>query len=208
MFEKSKRILSLVLFYKRRRYRGNNFVISKNTLFKRTKISFMKDCINNKLIANNSTFHNGKIMFRGSSNSLIVEDGVSTKNITIIMSGNGNIIKIGKRSWFNLDCCIEAGDGTMISIGSDCQIGCDVVIMSTDAHKIFTENKRSNVGKNVTIGNNVWVARDSLILKGTEIKNNCVIGAGTFLSGKEIGPRVVVYNKKDLVIRNIGRWEK
>ena len=35
----------------------------------------------------------------------------------------------------------------------------------------------------IIIGNNCWIASNVVILKGTKIGNNCVIGAGCIVSG-------------------------
>lgn len=60
--------------------------------------------------------------------------------------------------------------------------------------KIYDHNHRFNQHKaiklqgfsngNVVIGCRCWVGSNVTILKGTEIGNNCVIGAGCIISGK------------------------
>ena len=51
----------------------------------------------------------------------------------------------------------------------------------------------------VIIGNNVWIGANTVILRGTEIGDNCVIGAGCVLKGKYEAGSVVVQKRNDFV---------
>lgn len=71
----------------------------------------------------------------------------------------------------------------MISFGINCLMSWDILIMDTDFHKIKNKNGEIiNPTQDVTIGNNVWIGCRATILKGSEIPNDCVIGANTLLN--------------------------
>lgn len=65
-----------------------------------------------------------------------------------------------------------------VLIGDNCMFGRNILIRTTDGHRILDQNtgKTLNYGKNIKIGNNVWLAEEVTILKGVEIADNCVIG--------------------------------
>ncbi|MBO5452405.1 MAG: acyltransferase [Clostridia bacterium] len=105
---------------------------------------------------------------------------------TIIIARYGGKIRIGNKvgisgatiyAWKE----IEIGDNTLI--------GANTKIMDNDFHPIDpNERKKSNGPHNVKqkpvkIGNNVFIGCNCLILKGTVIGDNCVVGAGSVVSG-------------------------
>lgn len=75
---------------------------------------------------------------------------------------------------------IEIGDNTII--GANCKI------FDNDFHSLDTEERINDVFDNlatrpVKIGRNVFVGCNSILLKGTVIGDNCVIGAGSVVHG-------------------------
>lgn len=73
---------------------------------------------------------------------------------------------------------IVSYEPNIIEIGSNCMISYEVEIRNTDSHAIFSldTKERVNYGKDVKIGNNVWIGAYSKILKGSIIEANSVIG--------------------------------
>jgi acetyltransferase-like isoleucine patch superfamily enzyme len=68
----------------------------------------------------------------------------------------------------------------LIVIGDDCLIGDFTAIMDCDEHRI---GPGSPVRKEpVTIGRNVWIGRNCLILPGADIGENSVIAAGSVVT--------------------------
>ena len=95
--------------------------------------------------------------------------------------GNGTL-SIGEGTYFNRYCMISAHES--VTIGKQCFFGPGV--------KIFDNNHQFNREKGVCtelsttpiiIGNHCWIASDAIILKGTTIGDNCVIGAGCIIHG-------------------------
>ena len=52
----------------------------------------------------------------------------------------------------------------------------------------------------VIIGNNVWIGANTVILRGTEIGDNCVIGAGCVIKGKYGANSVIVQKRTETTI--------
>lgn len=66
-----------------------------------------------------------------------------------------------------------------ITIGKETLISWGTMIMDTDFHHIYHDEVRKSSEKAIHIGNHVWIGCRSIILKGTEIKDDCVIAAGS-----------------------------
>ena len=61
--------------------------------------------------------------------------------------------------------------------------------------------------KDITIGKNVFIGARSVILPGTEIGDNCIIGSGAVLKGKIPSNSIVVGNPAK-VIAKTNEWVK
>lgn len=78
-----------------------------------------------------------------------------------------------------LDILLHKENNLKVTIGKNCMIGSNVSIRTSDAHTIIDKKSKQilNYGKDVTIGNHVWLARDVSVLKGVKIADNSVVGA-------------------------------
>lgn len=92
---------------------------------------------------------------------------------------------------------VDQGKGFLIRIGDYCKITAGVMIL---AHDYGRSVIRIKYGENVagsspvTIGSNVFIGVNSVILKGTIIGDNCIIGAGSVVSGKYHSDSVIAGN--------------
>lgn len=71
-----------------------------------------------------------------------------------------------------------------IVIGDSTMIASDVTITDSDWHDIYDRTDYVASPKEVIIQENVWIGEKSLILKGTKIGKNSIIGAGSVVSGE------------------------
>lgn len=96
----------------------------------------------------------------------------------------------GAPSNLTLGSGTSIGDGVFLDavgpvvIGNGCGIAPQVMIL-TAHHAIDSEGRWSSttIGRQVTIGDNVWIASRAVILPGTTIESNVVIAAGAVVSG-------------------------
>lgn len=96
----------------------------------------------------------------------------------------------------------------LISFGRDVQLSWDTLIMDSDSHKIYDSNNNySNKDKPIKIGNKIWIGCHCMILKGTEIPDNCVVGAGSILSGKFENPNKLIIGNPAKEVKLISDWE-
>lgn len=93
---------------------------------------------------------------------------------------DSGILTIGDKCFFNTQVSITCLD--RITIGDRCQIANNVVIVDHD------HDYRAGWGHYrtapVTIGNDVWIGANAVILKGSSIGDGAVIAAGAVVKGK------------------------
>jgi len=79
-----------------------------------------------------------------------------------------------------------------IEVGNDTLIGQYVTIMNHEAHGIHSQKRREvgEIGK-VIIGKNVWIGNNVTILKNSEIGDNTIVATSVVVSGK-FPPNVVI----------------
>ncbi|SMY33295.1 sugar O-acetyltransferase [Photobacterium andalusiense] len=99
-------------------------------------------------------------------------------------------------------------DDTHIYIGNNVMIGPNVTI-ATAGHPIepILREQITQFNIPVTIGNNVWIGAQCVILPGVSIGNNSVIGAGSIVT-KDIPSNVVAMGNPCQVSREINEHDK
>lgn len=113
----------------------------------------------------------------------------------------GSHIHVGKNFFANYNCMII--DVAKVTIGDNCQMAPNVAIY-TAGHPIHpdTRNTAYEYGKEVRIGDNVWIGGNTVICPGVTIGDCCVIGAGSVVT-KDIPAWTVAAGNPCRVIRSI-----
>ena len=113
----------------------------------------------------------------------------------------GTHISIGKNFFANYNCTMI--DVAKIKIGDNCMFGPNVSLY-TAGHPVHPETRNSGYeyGKSITIGNNVWIGGNVVILPGVHVGDNVVIGAGSVVTG-DVPDMVVAAGNPCRVIRHI-----
>lgn len=139
----------------------------------------------------------GEVIFKGKCNI-----GHGSK----ISVGNSGKLILGENFVITAESTIVAF--TEIHFGDNCLLSWDILVMDTDFHKLKDETGIViNKPKPIIIGDKVWIGCRCLILKGSVIPNNCVIGADSIIS-RELEKENCLYvgNPCKMVKENIS-WE-
>ena len=114
----------------------------------------------------------------------------------------GYNIEVGENFYANVNLVIL--DGAKVRIGDNAFIAPNVGIY-TAGHPLDASdrNKGLEYAYPITIGNNVWIGANSVILPGVTIGDNSVIGAGSVVT-KDIPANVVAVGNPCKVMREIG----
>lgn len=118
----------------------------------------------------------------------------------------GTHIEVGKNFFANYNCMII--DVAKVKIGDNCQMAPNVAIY-TAGHPVHPVSRNSayEYGIEVTIGDNVWIGGNTVILPGVHIGSNTVIGAGSVVT-RDIPDWVVAAGNPCRVIRRITEADK
>lgn len=113
----------------------------------------------------------------------------------------GDQISIGARTFINAD--LTALDVAAITIGSDCQIGPHVQLL-TPTHPIDPQQRRDKLeaAEPISIGDNVWLGGGVIVCPGVSIGDNSVVGAGSVVT-RDIPPDVVAFGNPARVVRGV-----
>lgn len=112
----------------------------------------------------------------------------------------GSNIEVGDNFYAGYNCVIL--DIAKVIIGNDCMIASNVGIY-TAGHSVQPHNRSKNgFAMPITIGNNVWIGGNSVILPGVTIGDNSIIAAGSVVT-KDVGPNVIVAGAPARVLKKL-----
>ena len=101
---------------------------------------------------------------------------------TLLADKPGALISIGSNCRLN---GVYVHSQKAIQIGENCVIAAGVNIIDTNGHQVNSLNR--TIGRDnpqpITIGDNVWIGLNAIILKGSVIGDNCVVAAGSVVKG-------------------------
>lgn len=165
----------------------NYIIFSKNhnPFIKKTVIEFHGS--NNVFFAaNKSKIGVGDIRFYDSKGMVIVNENSRHKNwFTVWMHSPCSCVYWGKDSTSSGVTCVT-NDSKGIFVDDDCMVAANTWIRCSDMHDIFDldSNEVINNAADVLVESHVWIAQESLILKGAKIKSGSIIGARSLVTGE------------------------
>ena len=162
--------------------------------------------INKNCVIDNPLFH-----IVGNNNKITFEEHCHVgPNCSFWLEGNNVQITIGKRTTFTNTVHVNAQeDNTSIEIGEDCMFSNHIIIRTSDSHAIYSNetNKRINPAKPIRIGNHVWIAPGSEVMKGVVVGDGCIIGSQTMVT-KDVPANCLVVGRPARVVKENIRWTR
>ena len=162
--------------------------------------------IGKSTVTNDTMFH-----IIGENNSIEIGEkcGIG-KGCSFWIEGNNIKIIIGAKTTFTQLCHFNAQEnGTCIIVGEECMFSNHIIVRTSDSHPIYDieSSNRINPAKSVKIGNRVWVAPDTKIMKGSVIGDGCVIGSNTMVTNT-IPPQSLAVGMPARVVKQNIRWSR
>lgn len=172
-----------------------------------------------------------EIMFQGNNNYLEIGYPCKFTETKLVFSKNNSTIKIGRfgkirktkitcgenssvilGDYFNVRSMfisLLGADNTNVEFGSHCLLSLEILIRPSDGHAIFDKDTKEllNPPQDIKIGNHVWIGQRAVLLKGAEIPENCVIGAGALVNKKFTESNCVIAGTPAKIIKRGINWD-
>ena len=166
---------------------------------------------NQIVLGKNIVFRYCKFEIHGTGNYISIKDNCKLSGLRIYMNSGKNRLVIGKNTIVNASkeqrTLFNPCEGGEIVIGDNCLFSNNIEIHTTDYHKIYINEKRENVPQNINIGSHCWIGLQCLILKGTILADDSIVGAKSLLNKKyNESNSVIVGNPARIVKTNI-TWD-
>lgn len=126
--------------------------------------------------------------------------------------GNGTVLRVDKNAE------IRFGDGffcnsntfirsdNLISFGQTCRVGWNVSFNTTDGHIVKKNNHFIEKSVPIIFGNKVWVGAYSVIGKGVELADHCIVGQGSIVTRRKVDePYTLIHGAS--VVKSTERYE-
>ena len=138
------------------------------------------------------------------NDGIVVFDGnaIIGRGTQIISKGK---IHFGNDFFCNAGCIINAGKE--IRFGDDCIIGWNVEIIDGDGHEIIKDNLPKALYKSIHVGNHVWIGSNSMVLKGSIIPDNCIVGAKSCITKSFDGSNLLICEQNRVKAKDIN-WRR
>lgn len=225
MKKTSKQVRSKKTKFKR--MRSIDSLLNKNTLQ-------VENPETNTLVLGKGKMRESFITIYGKGNYVEIKDGYDIVNLKLLVRGNNNRIVIGEDFVVNYNTnagsvCISAKDdnntiiigeyahirgeaeivcmeGTKLIIGSNLGMSSETIVRTGDGHRIFDRDSgvRTNMAEDIIIGNDCWIARRGIILKGVVLRDYTIVGTGALVTKKYDESNVILGgNPAKIIKRNI-----
>lgn len=85
-----------------------------------------------------------------------------------------------------------------------------IIVRTSDSHPIYDKitNERINNALPIVIGNHVWIAPNTKIMKGAIIPNGCIIGSDTTISKQFLETDSLIVGRPARIVRQNIAWSR
>lgn len=154
--------------------------------------------------------YHSQLNVMGSGNTVHVLDGVKIIRGNIVIKGDNLELIIGPDTTSLKGVFILMGKSNHIWIGKECMLADGANIWASDSHPIFNITDLSepvNPSTPIEIGDHVWMGKDSVILKGTKIGNDAIIGMKSVVT-KDVPEATIVAGNPARQIKSGVTWDR
>ena len=150
----------------------------------------------------------------GKKNYLLLNEKASIQfNGRCIMSSGVSLVldsgtlEIGDNFICNKNCTISCNN--KITIGDHVFVGWNVEMMDSDNHKVIHKNREKTCDRGgIIIGNDVWVAAYSHILKNSDIPDGSIVAYRSLVTKQFEGEKLLIGGCPAKVIEEEVEWEQ
>lgn len=151
---------------------------------------------------------NISISITGNNNVILLGKNVSTSNLTFSIEDNNNRIELGDNFCGGGFSELAAIEGTEIIFGKNCMLSAHITVRTGDSHSILDvqSGERINMSKSVRFGDHVWIGNTVLVFKGTNLGADSIIAGGAVVTGKSFPSNCIIGGNPAKVIKENVNW--
>lgn len=207
LFKYLTHLYNVIIGKNRIKKKGNNDVNIGIAVLKKCSINI--DGVNNKIIIDDlCRLENCQISIIGNDCTLIISRRNYLSKAEFWMQQDGSSIILREHVTMHGPVHVASTEGCSIAIGEDCMFANDIQVRNGDSHAIYCNDERINHAKDISIGKHVWICAGAMILKGSTINDNCIVGAKSLVTSNFIDESVIIAgNPAKVKKRNIS-WER
>ncbi len=166
----------------------------------------------NKLVlGKNVVLRYCRFNIHGSGNVVNIGNDCKLSGVSVYMNSGKNKLIIGQNTIVNASkrqrTLFNPCNGAEIIIGERCLFSNNIEVHTTDYHKIVSAGQRVNLPNNVKIGNHCWVGLQCLILKGTILADDVVVGAKSLINKKIEESNVIIAGNPVRIVKKDISWD-
>lgn len=166
------------------------------------------------VLGENCTITGKTIVNKNKKESVVIKDHASV-GASIFCAREGTL-HIGAYTWIGGNVIIRSA--RKVRIGEYCLIADNVIIQDNNTHPIGSQERRAYLEKEpgdwdidcwydseiaeVTIGDNVWIGMNAIILKGVTVGEGSVIGAAAVVT-KDVPANTVVAGNPARIVKTL-----
>lgn len=162
------------------------------------------------------SFINTTIQFNGNMATITIKSSEDTIDSAYMSAEAYGEIFIDKDSKFTSpNLTLIANNNTKenpsrIIIGKNALISNDVLMRTSDGHALFNlgEELPYNAPQDIIVGDNVWIGTRTVILKGSTIPSNSVIGACSLINKKFDKENTIIVGNPAKVVKENIFWKR
>lgn len=129
--------------------------------------------------------------------------GGKIRERAVISIRDGGALEIGESASVGMDCKIAVHEKVVIGEGT--LLSPNVLIYDHD--HVFDDKvgvyRKEFKSKPIVIGKNCWIGANTIILRGTTIGDNCIVGAGCVLHGAYGNGCIIVQKRNTQIIETV-----
>ena len=127
----------------------------------------------------------------------------------ITLKCKNSILGIGNNvTWGHVNLMMHESNN--ILIGDDCMFSTNIFLDVSDMHPIFDiqSGARINASEPIVLGSHVWIGYGATLLRGAQVAEGCIVGAGSVLKGRFPVSNCAIAGNPARIVKFGVRWER